>query len=88
MFDLLVSQCSCSPEGLPEEEEELGKEAADDVEVGFDELPLSLIPNESSRLPKLLNSAMREAPKSSSPSPFSWLLPKVLMVGGVLVGGV
>lgn len=73
---------SHSPEGFSEEE--FGRA---DEEVGFDELVLSLIPKESSRLPKFLNSAMREAPKSSSPNPFSWLLPNVLMVEGVVVGG-
>ncbi len=44
------------------------------VEGGFvklDELVLSLRPNESRMLPNELNSAMRDAPKSSSPS---WLL--------------
>ena len=69
------------------EEDEVG--AMEDVAAGFDEPVLSLRPNESSRLPKL-NSAMREAPKSSSPRPFSWLLPKVgvvLMVVGGAVGG-
>ena len=73
-------------------EEELGR-AEEEVGAGFvtlDEPVLSLRPNVPSRLPNELNSAMSEAPKSSSPRPFSWLLPKVgvvLMVVGGAVGG-
>ena len=76
------------PEGV-----ELEVEPEDVVGDGFvvklDELVLSLIPNESRMLPKELSSAMRDEPKSSSPSPFSGALKVgvVLMLVGLAVGG-
>ena len=49
-----------------EEEEEVGGALYEDVER-------LLVPKESRILPNELSSAMRDAPKSSSPNPFSLL---------------